>query len=256
VTAAFTSGDPNYVDATGQGTIVIGPAAPTVNALDGTFVYDGAAHGATATATGIGGLPVTGFFAFTYVAGGTAPVDAGTYTATVTFTSVDPNYVGGTATCTITIARAPSTTSLQSSPAPSTLRQLVTFTAVVAAASGNPTGSVTFFDGATSLGTGILTNGQATFSTAALSEGSHDIIGAYSGDLNASPSISAALTQVVGPPPVAEPVNVDSPVSGHLLSTSLDTSNCLNVAWRGFGLTWIEICGEGAASAVGAAGLI
>lgn len=84
---------------------------PTINATGGTFPYDGSAHGATATATGVSGAPVAGFFAFTYAPGGSSvPVNAGTYSVTAQFTSTDPNYTNATGTGTITINPAQTTT--------------------------------------------------------------------------------------------------------------------------------------------------
>ena len=57
---------------------------------------------------------------------------------------------------------------------------------------------MTFLDGATSLGTGTLNaSGVATFSTSALSVGTHSITAAYGGDTNDAGSTSAALTQTV-----------------------------------------------------------
>src|SRR5208283_3093306 len=66
-----------------------------------------------------------------------------------------------------------------------------------------PTGTVTFYDNGTSIGTGTLSvvNGQeqATFTTSTLSTASHPITAAYtSGDANFVPSsVSTAVTQVV-----------------------------------------------------------
>jgi len=64
----------------------------------------------------------------------------------------------------------------------------VTFTALVRETSGSsvPSGTVTFFDGATMLGTGAVTlsGGVATFTTSALSLGVHTITAKYSGDDN------------------------------------------------------------------------
>jgi hypothetical protein len=82
-----------------------------VNVVGGTFTYDGAAHAATATASGIEGAVVTGEFTFSYVGTGTtiygptpdAPINAGTYAVTVAFTSSDPNYSGASGSSTITI---------------------------------------------------------------------------------------------------------------------------------------------------------
>ncbi|MBV5332850.1 Ig-like domain repeat protein, partial [bacterium] len=70
------------------------------------------------------------------------------------------------------------------------------FTATVSAASGTPTGSVTFKDGATTLGSTALTNGVATYTTAALTFGTHSIVVAYPGDANFGSS-GSSLTQGV-----------------------------------------------------------
>ncbi len=94
---------------------------------------------------------------------------------------------------------AASATSLTASTTQPTQGQSVTLTASVAPASGSgtPTGTVTFFDGATQLGTGTLSSGQATYSTTALAIGSHSITAAFAGDSNFSASTSTALSITV-----------------------------------------------------------
>src|SRR5262249_52931876 len=90
---------------------------------------------------------------------------------------------------------------LASSANPSVVGQAVTFTATVAATApgaGTPTGTVTFRDGATVLGTGTLdAGGVASFAAAALAAGSHSITAAYGGDADFGVSTSAALSQAV-----------------------------------------------------------
>ena len=91
-------------------------------------------------------------------------------------------------------------TSLVSSANPSAIDQSVTFTATVTSAGGTPTGTVTFYDGASALGMGTLNvSGQATFVTAALTTGQHSITAFYAGDSNFPSSTSAVLTQTVNP---------------------------------------------------------
>jgi hypothetical protein len=90
------------------------------------------------------------------------------------------------------------TTSLASSANPSTAGQPVTFTATVTPnGSGTPTGTVTFKDGANTLGNGSLNNGRASVATSSLSVGAHSITAVYGGDSNFSGSTSAVLTQTV-----------------------------------------------------------
>ncbi|MFI5165653.1 MAG: beta strand repeat-containing protein [Thermoanaerobaculales bacterium] len=95
------------------------------------------------------------------------------------------------------------TTTLASSVNPSFFGEAVTFTAtvaVVAPASGTPTGTVFFLDGATTIGSATLNaSGHATFTTSALSVGSHSMTAMYDGDTNNLGSTSTVLTEVVGP---------------------------------------------------------
>src|SRR6202161_2478256 len=97
-------------------------------------------------------------------------------------------------------APAATKTSLSASSAQVTLGQAVTFTATVAplSGSGTPTGSVTFSDGATQIGTGALnSSGVATLSTSSLGVGSHSVTAVYSGDKNFSASTSSAASVTV-----------------------------------------------------------
>src|SRR5204863_8071262 len=58
-------------------------------------------------ASGVGGQAIAGALALTYSPGGdTAPVGAGAYVATVTFTSADPNYANAATTKPLTVNRA------------------------------------------------------------------------------------------------------------------------------------------------------
>ncbi|HEV7425008.1 MAG TPA: Ig-like domain-containing protein, partial [Thermoanaerobaculia bacterium] len=92
-------------------------------------------------------------------------------------------FMGSTSPIFVQVVSAPliaTNTSLNSTLNPSTVGQSVTFTATVAPAA---TGNVSFFDGATPLGT-IALNGssQAAVSTSALTLGSHNITATYNGD--------------------------------------------------------------------------
>jgi hypothetical protein len=93
----------------------------------------------------------------------------------------------------------PTSISLISSQNPSTFGQTVIFTTTVTSQiAGTPTGTVTFFDGATTLGSPSLNgSGVAILSTSALAVGTHSITAAYSGDSSFAASTSPVLSQVV-----------------------------------------------------------
>jgi Bacterial Ig-like domain (group 3) len=67
----------------------------------------------------------------------------------------------------------------------------------VSPGSGTPTGTVTFEDGSTVLGTANISAGTASFTTSSLSVGTHSIKAVYGGDTNFMASASAVLIQVV-----------------------------------------------------------
>jgi sugar lactone lactonase YvrE len=89
----------------------------------------------------------------------------------------------------------PTTITLESNSNPSIFGQSVTFTATVSPISAS--GTVTFTEGAATLGTGTLANGIVTFSTSSLSVGSHDISATYGGDNSYIGSSSNTIHQVV-----------------------------------------------------------
>jgi hypothetical protein len=82
----------------------------------------------------------------------------------------------------------------------STFGQMVTFSAhvITGAGTGDLTGTVVFFDGATRLAPGIaVESGLTSFSTPSLAVGSHSITAVYSGDNLHLSGTSSAIAQVV-----------------------------------------------------------
>ena len=75
VLASF-AGDANHDAASATATLVIEKAAATVTATGGTVTYDGEAHAATGTVTGVGGASL-GSPTFTYNGSADVPVNAG-----------------------------------------------------------------------------------------------------------------------------------------------------------------------------------
>ena len=118
-------------------------------------------------------------------------------------------------------------TTVSSSSAAVTIGSLVTFTATVtpSAGSGFETGTVQFFDGSTALGSAVaLASGanSVTYTTSALSLGSHSITAVYSGDANFATSTSAPFALSVNSAPTvpaitAQPQN-QSVIAGQTAS--------------------------------------
>lgn len=92
------------------------------------------------------------------------------------------------------------TTTLSASPNPGLLDQPVQLCATVKPTNNTatPSGSVSFQEGATTLGTATLnSSGKGCFTTSTLSLGDHHLTASYGGDGSFSPSTSAPLTVTI-----------------------------------------------------------
>ncbi len=120
--------------------------------------------------------------------------------------SGDSNYVSSTSNAVAVVVNqaSPTITLTPGTASPVTYGQATSFTAAIAAPSGatqTPTGSVQFFDGATSLGSvNVNGSGSAVLTLSGptlLNAGTHSITAVYSGDANFSTVTSSALSYVV-----------------------------------------------------------
>ncbi|MEO8615056.1 MAG: Ig-like domain-containing protein, partial [Luteolibacter sp.] len=94
--------------------------------------------------------------------------------------------------------RDATSTIVVSSANPTVTGNSILFTATVSSTGGIPTGSVTFLDGATVIGTSDLNStGEGSFVTSALSVGSHSITASYAYTASYTASTSAVLTQTI-----------------------------------------------------------
>lgn len=114
---------------------------------------------------------------------------------------------------------------LTTSEKPITADNLASFTATVKATWAHrpdPTGTVSFYDHGTLLGTQSLIAGTAQFSTSSLAIGSHAITASYSGDDNFSlqRGVAAVNVKITAPPPVTAPpdIAISSPVRSMVLN--------------------------------------
>ena len=100
----------------------------------------------------------------------------------------------------------------------------VTFGAQLTGNCNVPTGSVTFLDGATALGTTLLNSSAYTsLSTSALTVGNHTISATYPGDFNFS-TASGSLTQIVNGDPSATTLSVSPNPAAAFGSITLSAS--------------------------------
>jgi uncharacterized protein (TIGR03437 family) len=124
--------------------------------------------------------------------------DGKTDLATVYHFSAGGN--GGGVSILLGVLVTPVSVILTSSPNPSRFGQPVMLAAAVSPSSNGrtgATGTVTFSDGVTVLGTKTLVAGQAVISAAMPASGNRSLRAYYSGDTNYGAGTSAALTQIV-----------------------------------------------------------
>jgi hypothetical protein len=97
-----------------------------------------------------------------------------------------------------------STSTLVSNPDPVALKQVVFYTATVTSQSGGAvSGTVTFYDNGTRLGTVWVAVNQAAIAARYSMSGTHSITATYSGDGNNTGSVSAPRTEYVGRAPTS-----------------------------------------------------
>lgn len=199
-TVVASTANPSQPGAAVRFTATVSPVAPGAGEPGGTvqFKVNGAALGAPATLED--GVATSPDFA------NLAP---GTYRISAVY-SGEARFVGGTGLLDQgngqTVAKAGTSTELASDDAEADSGQTVTFTArvrAVAPATGKPTGVVQFWDGSTLLGAANLapaseaSTSTASFATATLTPGTHEIRASYGGSVTFEGS-TESTSQVIG----------------------------------------------------------
>jgi hypothetical protein len=229
----------NYTFACVSNSLTVTPAVLTVTANGATKIYGAANPTLTSAFSGfVNGdtaAVVTGSASLTTTA--TPGSSVGSYAITAakgTLSAV--NYTFACVGNSLTVTPAATVSAISSSANPSVVGQAVTFTASVrfiSPGSGSLTGSVTFKDGTTVLGTAALSNGMASVSTSAMATGGHSVTAVYSGDTNCTASTSTPMTQSV---------NAASSLAGYAY---LDTNNdgVKQTSEAGITGVWITLSG-------------
>jgi len=197
-------------------TVLEGTSAGLISTANPSTIGQSVTFTATVSVSGGGGVTPGGTLTFldgTTVlttqainAGGvamytTSTLTAGVHQITAVYNGDAAKQIQGSTSAVLNQdVQAPTTATLTSSLNPSLYGNSVTFAATIPpSGSAAPTGTVSFLDGATQVGTGTLSGnpGVATFTTATLNMGTHIITVSYPGDSFNGPSSSLPLSQVV-----------------------------------------------------------
>jgi Bacterial Ig-like domain (group 3)/Right handed beta helix region len=208
VSYAFDS-EGNFESASATSKLTVNRAAAQIIVTPYSSTYNGAAHSATATATGVAGVNLSADINLT----GTTHTNAGTYTDTWTFTDPTGNYTNasGTITDTISASQGPGGTSPTGSAATTTLltgagvsvygQSAGVTVQVTATAPGTVVAGVVelLVDGAVWTTATLDATGQTVISTAGISVGEHSIVAVYMGTASDGRSQSQPLAWRVNP---------------------------------------------------------
>jgi len=208
-TLSFTSTAP--AAAIAGGTPYVVSATSSASSLGVSYSLDGSSTGCelagnTVSFTGVG----------TCVVNASQEGDANWNAAT----DIQQSFSVGQATPTLTVS------SNNGEPVTGTT---ITLTATLSG-SASPSGTITFKDGPTTLGTGTISGTTATFSTAALAIGPHSITAEYVGDTNnaAATSASTTVTVVKAAPAVSVSADNDAPIHGTTVTFTATLSGGLS----------------------------
>jgi hypothetical protein len=208
ITAVY-NGDASYASSqSGPATVTVskktgpnGGAALTITVQDESrqyntadpqfnYVVTGALVNSDTYATAVTGVPVYSVADTpTSSAGSTFPINVNGLSSA----NYEIAFVPGT----LTIVAAPSTTTLATSTNSVQYGDPVTLTATVAPSAA--TGTVIFMQGPNVLGTGTISGGVATLTTAMLPAGTYTITSSYRGDGNYGASTSGPVTITISP---------------------------------------------------------
>jgi hypothetical protein len=223
----------NYAVTSNKGTLTVTAAPLTIAANNAAKPYGAPLPAFTASYGGFVNADMPGNLggALTFATPATAGSPVGSYVITPSG-QVSTNYTIILVNGMLTVTQAVTTTTLSTSPNPSNFGQSVNLTAnvaVVAPGAGAPTGTITFQDGGTTLGTGTLISNMATLSTSSLAPGSHSLTATYSGAVNFMGSSSSPVSQLVvcG---VLVAVSPSSVALGNSISVTGSLRSCATVA--------------------------
>ncbi|WP_370677749.1 Ig-like domain repeat protein [Pleomorphomonas sp. PLEO] len=230
--SAVYGGDADNDTATSN-TLTVRVDAPTISVSPGLLpaLVVGSAYSQTITASGGTGPYSYGVTAGTLPAGlsltssGTLsgmPTAVGAFYFNITAT--DANAFDGTRAYSGSVGLATPAIGLSASSASIVVGTPVTLTATLSGGV-SPSGTVTFKDGGTTLGSDTVSGGSASYSTNSLATGSHTITAVYGGDTNNDTVTSSAVTVAVNAPTISlTPSSLPNATVGTAYSQTLTAS--------------------------------
>jgi hypothetical protein len=241
---AVYSGDTNFAPSTSNAVTETVMTSPTTATLSTNVTNASYGTSVTLTATVQPGspAPATGTVTFTDTTNsttlGTATLSSNSAQLTLTSLTVGSHVIlasyQGDANCSgssssllsVNVTQASATLTISGSPSQAQFAQPVRFTASLQFSGNNPaTGTITFYDGATSLGTVSVSGNAASLSVSTLTVGTHAISAQYSGDSNfLSSSGNAAETVIPCSTTVVLTAGINPSVYGSYISMSATIS--------------------------------
>jgi RHS repeat-associated protein len=159
----------------------------------------------------------------------TNALSVGTHAITASYSGDPNNTASATAVVNLPIQVNPTTVSLVPNATSLGVGQGLTLVAKVAG--DNPTGTVTFKDGARALGTVALNAaGSASLSTSLVTQGAHSLVAAYSGDTYnaANPSAVTSITATKAPTTTSVSASTTTPGTGQPVVLTATVSGGFN----------------------------
>ena len=193
-TTTTVTASPNPA-AQGASVVLSATTTATAGTPTGTITfYDGATSLGTGTLNGFGTATLS-----------VSTLSVGSHSITASYAATS-GFLASTSTAVTLVINAPATTTtaLSASPNPASAGANVVLTASTTAASGTPAGTITFYDGITSLGTASLSGGTTTLTVNTLTLGTHSLTASYGGGTGFAASTSTAVTE-----------NITTAVSAH-----------------------------------------
>ena len=197
LTAIF-GGDTNFTGSASPAiSVTVAPGAPTITFAVANHTLGDAPFAVSATSNSASPLSYT-------VVSGPATISGSTVTVTGVGTVVlqasqasAGNYLSGSQQTSFTVNRAAPSVALVTGSGAVFVGNPLVLTATVSSPIGTPTGSVTFLNGSTPLGTAAVSAGVAALTASTLPTGSQTLTAVYSGDTSFAAANSGAVAETV-----------------------------------------------------------